>query len=389
MVSFFLSNIPPSQPVLLIMDGYGSHVSIDVIQLAQDNDVHLLCLPAHTTHILQPLNVGVFKSNFSKACTKYLAAHPGRVVTSDKLASLVAEAWPHSFTALNIMSGFKKCGIFPINPSEITDRQIAPSKAVRYKTGAETDADDVPTSPLFSPEKEDLYKKRYEEGYNVDDPDYIAWLKINHPTSVSSIYSGSSSFSVIVSTGFQSPSSRESSAGVLADVLVLPHPTAGARKKCKPALNSKAVCITEDEVLEELKKKENEKAQIEKEKEVKKLDRIQKREEKRLETERRKREKAEKMTKRGKESKKTHSAKETNEETASKASMEIVTEFATLELSSASAELDDAICQKCGVSYADRGGLWVCCDGCDRWFNIECTNIRKKKIPDVYYCTSP
>ena len=146
------------------------------------------------------------------------------------------------------MSGFKKCGIFPINPSEITDRQIAPSKAVRYKTGA---ADDVPTSPLFSPEKEDLYKKRYEEGYNVDDPDYIAWLKINHPMSVSSIYSGSSSSSVIVSTGFQSPSSRKSSAGVLADVLVLPHPTAGARKKRKPALNSKAVCITEDEVLEE------------------------------------------------------------------------------------------------------------------------------------------
>ena len=125
---------------------------------------------------------------------------------------------------------------------------------------------------------------------------------------------------------------------------------------------------------------------------MKKLDRIQKREEKRLETERRKREKAEKMTKRGKESKKTHSAKETNEETASKASMEIVTEFATLELSSASAESDDAICPKCGVSYADRGGLWVCCDGCDRWFNIEYTNIRKKKIPDVYYCedcTSP
>ena len=144
-------------------------------------------MPASTHHTFcSPSTLGSL-SHFSKACTKYLAAHPGRVVTSDKLASLVAEAWPHSFTALNIMSGFKKCGVFPINPSEITDQQIAPSKAVRYKTGAETDADDVPTSPLFSPEKEDLYKKRYEEGYNVDDPDYIAWLKINHPTSVSSI----------------------------------------------------------------------------------------------------------------------------------------------------------------------------------------------------------
>ena len=176
----------------------------------------------------------------------------------DRLASLVAEAWPLSFTALNIMSGFKTCGIPPINPSEISDRQIAPSKAVCCYAGAEKDSDDVPTSPLFTPEKEDLYKKRYEEGYNVDDSDYIAWLKIDYPTSVSSIYSGSSSSSAIDSTAFQS---SKLSAGELDGILVLPHPTAGTKKKRKPALNSKAVCITEDEVLEELKKKENEKAQ--------------------------------------------------------------------------------------------------------------------------------
>ena len=78
---------------------------------------HLLCLPSHTTQVLQPLDVGVFKSfksNFSKACSKYLAANPGREITSDKLASLVAEAWPLSLTPLNIMAGFKKTGIYPI-----------------------------------------------------------------------------------------------------------------------------------------------------------------------------------------------------------------------------------------------------------------------------------
>ena len=163
MVLFFLSNIPPSRPALLIMDGHGSHVSIDVIELARDNDIHLLCLPSHTTHILQLYDIGVFKLfkfNFSKACTRYLAANPGRVITSDRLASLVAEAWPHSFTALNVMSGFKKCGVFPLNPSEICDRQIAPSKGVRYQTVTESDqkvdAGDVTmnsSSPLFSPEK--------------------------------------------------------------------------------------------------------------------------------------------------------------------------------------------------------------------------------------------
>ena len=131
---FFLRNIPPARPVLLIMHGHGSHVSIDLIELARSNGVDLLCLPSHTTHILQPLDVGVFKSfkaNFSKACSRYIVANPGRVITADKLAFLIAEAWPHSFTAVNIMSGFRKCGVFPFNPSTVTDRQIAPSKAFR------------------------------------------------------------------------------------------------------------------------------------------------------------------------------------------------------------------------------------------------------------------
>ena len=64
----------------------------------------------------------------------------------------------------------------------------------------------------------------------------------------------------------------------------------------------------------------------------------------------------------------------------------MVAEFATLHLSSDSAESDDAVCPKCGASYADIGGLWVCCDGCNQWFNVECTNIRGKRIPDTFYC---
>ena len=78
-------------------------------------------------------------------------------------------------------------------------------------------------------------------------------------------------------TGFQSSNNAKiSSADVLAEVLTLPQHTGRAKCKRKPALNSKAVCITEDEVLGELKRKECEKAELEKEKEAKKMERIQK-----------------------------------------------------------------------------------------------------------------
>ena len=58
--NFFLQQIPPIRPVLLLQDRHASYISIEQIELARANNVHLLCLPAHTIHILQPLDVGVF-----------------------------------------------------------------------------------------------------------------------------------------------------------------------------------------------------------------------------------------------------------------------------------------------------------------------------------------
>ena len=228
---WFLQNISPARPVLLVQDGHGSHISIELIELACSNNVHLLCLPAHTTHVLQPLDVGVFKSfksNFSKACSKYLAAYPGRVITTDKLAFLVAEAWPDSFTAVNIMSGFKKCGVYPLNPGVVTDRQTAPSKALYQKKteGAEVS----PTSsspPLFSPEKEALYKERFDEKYDIfDDSGYIAWIKINHPEfALSPSVSSGNTGSIDGST-----SSKSSVSDVLSDIPALPQPYKNTRQ---------------------------------------------------------------------------------------------------------------------------------------------------------------
>ena len=128
----FVQTISPIRPVLLILDGHTSHITINVIEFARANEIHLLCLPSHTSHVLQPLDVGVFKSFkslFSKVCTQYMAKNPGRVITEDILSSLVGNALAQSHTPINIFSGFKKAGIYPFNPGEVSDRQLAPSKA--------------------------------------------------------------------------------------------------------------------------------------------------------------------------------------------------------------------------------------------------------------------
>jgi len=48
---------------------------------------------------------------------------------------------------------------------------------------------------------------------------------------------------------------------------------------------------------------------------------------------------------------------------------------------------DRAVCPKCGLIYPDDSGFWICCDGCNDWFDIKRTNIKSKKyVPEEYYC---
>ena len=47
-------------PVVLFVDGHYSHLSLDLIQYAKSQGIHLFCFPPHLTHILQPLDVGVY-----------------------------------------------------------------------------------------------------------------------------------------------------------------------------------------------------------------------------------------------------------------------------------------------------------------------------------------
>jgi hypothetical protein len=49
---------------MLIMDGYKLHLTIEFVDYCYQPDVKisLFLLPPHSTHILQPLNIGVFQS---------------------------------------------------------------------------------------------------------------------------------------------------------------------------------------------------------------------------------------------------------------------------------------------------------------------------------------
>lgn len=45
---------------LLILDGHNSHMSPEFLIYAIEHNIIVLCLPSHTSHVLQPLDVGLF-----------------------------------------------------------------------------------------------------------------------------------------------------------------------------------------------------------------------------------------------------------------------------------------------------------------------------------------
>ena len=120
----FVPRKPPGD-VILILDGHSSHCnSVKIIEFAVRNQIHLVCLPSHTTHYLQPLDQSVFRSLkhfFNQATSSWVKLHPGRRITPLQFGELICEAWGKAATTQNAIFGFKATGIFPFNPSAIPD----------------------------------------------------------------------------------------------------------------------------------------------------------------------------------------------------------------------------------------------------------------------------
>jgi hypothetical protein len=103
-------------PVLLILDGHSTHTkSLEVIDLAR---VILLCLPPHTSHRLQPLDVSFFKPlslYYGEELRKWLRCNPGKIVTLWQISSIFGAAFIQSATIKIALKGFEKTGIWPPN----------------------------------------------------------------------------------------------------------------------------------------------------------------------------------------------------------------------------------------------------------------------------------
>ena len=120
-----LQHAVSSRPLLLMLDGHSSHYMLELVKLAAENSVVIICLPPHPTADSQPLDTSCFgplKVYWSGRCRRFMFSNHGRVVSKFQFFKLFSQAWSNDMITDNVTSGFRTSGVYPFIPKAILDK---------------------------------------------------------------------------------------------------------------------------------------------------------------------------------------------------------------------------------------------------------------------------
>jgi hypothetical protein len=106
---------------LLILDGHSSHATPGFDQFCTEHKIITLCMPAHTSHLLQPLDVGCF-SPLKRAYGHEVSELARQAVYHiDKVDFLwiYQRIRPRALCEQNIKAGFQATGLIPFSPERV------------------------------------------------------------------------------------------------------------------------------------------------------------------------------------------------------------------------------------------------------------------------------
>lgn len=119
------------QKRLLILDGHDSHMTPEFESFCQEQGIITLCMPPHSSHLLQPLDVGCFgplKKAYSKRIQRLGMVGYHYLIKEDFLPEF-SPAYEAAFTSSTIQGAFRGSGLLPLDPQAVLSKLT-----LRYKT---------------------------------------------------------------------------------------------------------------------------------------------------------------------------------------------------------------------------------------------------------------
>lgn len=102
---------------LLVIDDHGSHLTPQFNKVCNDNNMIAICMPAHSSHLLQPLDIGCFgplKRAYGSLVDSKMRLGFSHINKLDFLKAYT-EAHREVFKPQNIQNSFTAAGICPFN----------------------------------------------------------------------------------------------------------------------------------------------------------------------------------------------------------------------------------------------------------------------------------
>jgi hypothetical protein len=109
---------------LLILDGHESHHSVEFELYAKENNIVILYMPPHSSHRLQPLDVGCFgplKAAYSRQIEGLMKVQITHISKVEFFYAFYA-AFQKAIIVSNIQGGFRGAGIVPLDPQSVISK---------------------------------------------------------------------------------------------------------------------------------------------------------------------------------------------------------------------------------------------------------------------------
>ncbi|PQM43524.1 hypothetical protein VC83_09651 [Pseudogymnoascus destructans] len=151
---------------MLVLDGHKSHESAEFQEYCKAHNIITLCLPPHSSHLTQPLDVGCFsvlKRAYGRQIETFIKAHINHITKVEFFLAFQA-AFIESITTQNAQAGFRGAGLVPFNPqaviSKLDVKLRTPSPALPLPADADPWVSQTPHNPTEALSQTTLVKQR-------------------------------------------------------------------------------------------------------------------------------------------------------------------------------------------------------------------------------------